>query len=82
MGGAATAMVVNPEGSDSNKKLRPYLYEEPKLGADKYTTLAEGVTVEIQEYIADEDGDENWLKVKYMGQIGYMRDICLLFEGA
>lgn len=80
--GTVMATVVRPEGSDSNKKLRPYLYEEPKLGADKYTTLAEGVEVEIQEYIADEDGDENWLKVKYMGQIGYMRDICLLFEGA
>lgn len=80
MGGKAYATVVNPEGSAENRKLRPYLYAEPKLKADKYTTMPEGVEVEIVEYIEDEENDLNWLKVNYLGQTGYMRDICLQFE--
>ena len=80
MGGSAYATVVNPEGSKKDRTLRPYLYQEPKLSADKYATMAEGVQVEIVEYIEDEKNDRNWLKVNYMGQTGYMRDICLQFE--
>lgn len=80
MGGTAYATVINPEGSKKDRTLRPYLYKEANLSSDKLTTMNEGVQVEIVEYIEDEKNDLNWLKVNYLGQTGYMRDVCLQFE--
>ena len=75
MGGSATAIVVKP------KEGKPYLYTKANLSADKYCAMAEGVEVEILEYVKDiESQNDHWLKVGYMGQTGFMRASCLQFE--
>lgn len=80
MGGSVYATVVDPEGSEDDRKMRPYLYKEADTSSDRYTLMAESVEVEIVEVVHNEKRDQDWLKVNYMGQTGYMRDICLQLE--
>lgn len=75
MGGSATAVVVAP------KEGKPYLYKEARLSGEKYCSLAEGIEVNVVEYVKDiNDNEDHWLKVSYLGQTGYMRASCLQFE--
>lgn len=80
MGGSVYATVVDPEGSKEDRSLRPYLYKSHKLSSDKLTLMQPGVEVEIVDFFRDNGMNRNWLKVNYLGQTGYMRDVCLQLE--
>ena len=84
MGEKATATVVVPVNK-KGEKLKPRYYAEPKLSADKFATMMEGAKVEIAELLDGTTNDgHRWVKVNYLGQTGYMLDVCLqfAFEGA
>ena len=74
------AIVVGDARNEEGKRVKPYLYEEPKTRADKLSVLADGAEVEVVEFCEE----EGWVLIKYYAYSGYMRDICLKyqFEGA
>ena len=74
------AIVVGDARNEEGKRVKPYLYEEPKTRADKVSVLSDGAEVEVLEFCEE----EGWVKIKYYAHSGYMRDICLKyqFEGA
>ena len=74
------AIVIGDARNEEGKRVKPYLYEEPKTRADKVSVLSDGAEVEVLEFCEE----EGWVLIKYYAHSGYMRDICLKyqFEGA
>ncbi len=74
------AIVVADARNEEGKRVKPYLYEEPKTRADKVSILSDGAEVDVLEFCEE----EGWVLIQYYAQTGYMRDISLKyqFEGA
>ena len=74
------AIVVGDARNEEGKRVKPYLYKEPKTRSDKMSVLSDGAEVEVVEFCEE----EGWVLIKYYAYSGYMRDICLKyqFEGA
>ena len=72
------ATVISPE--IDGKTIKPHLYEETSTKADKLTTMAVGAQVKIVKFIDDPSSDYSWVQINYLGQTGYMLDVCLKYQ--
>lgn len=72
----ATVATANVDG----KKIKPYLYEEASRKAEKMSILEDGAQVKIVKFIEDPNSDYGWVEISYLGQTGYMLDVCLKYQ--
>ena len=63
-------VLANADGSDA------MVYDDGSDDANQLGTLGAGIQVDVVEII---EGD-NWVRISYQGQQGYMKDVNLQFE--